>query len=196
MPPTLEGRLARLEPLTLDHVDALCRVGLDPAIWEWNPFDVSSRDEMLRYVRTALSWQEAGTAIPFATIAKATGTVVGSTRFGAIDRFNRHVEIGWTWLGTEWWRTGINTEVKLLQLTHAFELWNCYRVEFKTDALNARSRVAIERIGAKFEGTFRNHMVTSTDRLRDSAYYSIVATEWPSAKSALEARLAMHGGTA
>lgn len=189
-PFALDGPLVRLEPLTLEHVDALCRVGLDQRIWEWNPFGVSSPEEMEEYVRTALAWREQGIAVPFATVERATGTVIGSTRFGAIDERNRRVEIGWTWLGPEWWRSGVNTDAKRRMMGHAFEVWGCRRVEFKTDALNERSRSAIERLGAKFEGTLRRHMVTRTERMRDSVYYSILDDEWPNVRSFLDARLA------
>lgn len=189
-PFTLEGPLVRLEPLAVDHVPALCRVGLDPRIWEWNPFGVSSPEEMEEYVRTAIAWREQGIAVPFATVERATGTVIGSTRFGAIDEKNRRVEIGWTWLDPARWRSGVNTDAKRRMLGHAFEVWGCRRVEFKTDALNERSRAAIARLGAKFEGTLRSHMVTRTERMRDSVYYSILDDEWPNVRSVLDDRLA------
>jgi RimJ/RimL family protein N-acetyltransferase len=115
--------------------------------------------------------------------------VVGSTRYGNIDRENRHVEIGWTWLGRNWQRTPLNTEAKYMMLRHAFERLGCIRVELKTDSLNERSRTAIRRIGAKEEGTFRNHMITYSGRLRNTVYYSIIDSEWPEVKAALEKRL-------
>ncbi|MBZ0267090.1 GNAT family N-acetyltransferase [bacterium] len=189
-PLTLEGPLVRLEPLSAGHVDALCRVGLDERIWEWNPFGVRTPEEMAAYVDEALALRGHGAAFPFATIERATGTVVGCTRFGAIDERNRRVEIGWTWLGPQWWRSGINTDAKRRMLAHAFEVWKCRRVEFKTDALNERSRAAIARLGAKFEGTLRHHMVTRTERMRDSVYYSILADEWTSVRSYLDGELA------
>jgi RimJ/RimL family protein N-acetyltransferase len=189
-PVTLEGRLVRLDPMTTGHVDALSEVGLDPRIWEWNAFPVRDRDEMRAYVETALSWEAAGTAVPFVTVDRASGRVVGSTRFGAIDTFNLHVEIGWTWLHPDYWRSGLNTEAKLLMLGHAFGHWGCRRVELKTDAENARSRAAIERIGGRLEGIFRKHMVTATERMRDTAWYSILDGEWPEVRARLEAFLA------
>jgi len=191
---TLEGPLVRLEPLSADHVDALSRVGLDERIWEWNPFGVRTREEMAAYVDEALALRARCLAYPFATIERSTGTVVGSTRFGAIDERNRRAEIGWTWLGPPWWRTGINTDAKRRMLAHAFEVWRCRRVEFKTDALNGRSRAAIARLGAKFEGTLRHHMVTRTDRMRDTVYYSILADEWPGVRSYLDGELARVRG--
>jgi len=193
-PITLEGPLVRLEPLRPDHVEALCRVGLDERIWEWNPFGVYSEREMAAYVDEAIALRDRGAAVPFATIERATGTVIGSTRFGAIDEKNRRVEIGWTWLGAAWWRSGVNTDAKRRMLGHAFEAWGCCRVEFKTDARNERSRAAIERLGAQFEGTLRQHMVTRTKRMRDTVYYSILAGEWPNVRSFLDTRLA--GGSA
>jgi RimJ/RimL family protein N-acetyltransferase len=188
-PVTLEGVHVRLEPLRLEHVDALCAVGLDPEIWRWTTSQPRDRDEMREYVETALRWQAEGTAVPFATVDRATATVAGSTRFANIDRANRHVEIGWTWLGRPFQRTARNTEAKYLMLRHAFEAWRCLRVEFKTDALNERSRAALLRIGAREEGTFRKHMVTASGRVRDSVYFSVVDDEWPGVKSRLEEKL-------
>jgi RimJ/RimL family protein N-acetyltransferase len=146
---------------------------------------------MRAYIETALEGQAAGIALPFATIARATGRAIGSTRFANIDRANRHVEIGWTWLGEKCQRTAANTEAKYLMLRHAFETWRCLRVEFKTDSLNERSRAALLRIGAKEEGIFRNHVITWTGRIRHSVYYSIVDSEWPAVKAHLQDKLGM-----
>jgi RimJ/RimL family protein N-acetyltransferase len=115
---------------------------------------------------------------------------MGSTRFGNIDAPNHRVEIGWTWIGKPWQRTPVNTEAKFLMLQHAFEVWQCIRVEFKTDALNTRSRAAIARLGAKEEGIFRHHMITESGRLRDSVYFSIINDEWPEVKTLLQKLLA------
>lgn len=188
-PITLEGRFVRLEPLTLDHLVDLCEVGLDGDIWRWSPKPVESVGEMRAYIEEAIEGQARGHCLPFATIEKQTGTVVGSTRFGNIDRENLHVEIGWTWIGKQWQRTAVNTEAKYLMLSHSFEILGCKRVEFKTDSLNERSRNAILRLGAIEEGTFRNHMTTSTGRMRHSVYYSIIDTEWPQIKAGLEGKL-------
>jgi RimJ/RimL family protein N-acetyltransferase len=114
---------------------------------------------------------------------------VGSTRFGNIDTYNRHVEIGWTWIGKEWQRTYVNTETKYLMLSYAFEELGCIRVEFKTDSLNERSRNAILRIGAIEEGMFRNHMIVQGGRFRHSVYFSIIDSEWPALKARLEEKL-------
>jgi len=188
-PVTLEGQFIRLEPLSLEHHAQLCAVGLDEELWRWIPHAVGTSDEMRADIETALEWQAAGTALPFATIARATGRAIGSTRFGNIDRKNRHVEIGWTWLGKKWQRTAANTEAKYLMLRHAFDTWRCLRVEFKTDSLNERSRAALLRIGAKEEGIFRNHVITWTGRIRHSVYYSIVDSEWADVRADLEKKL-------
>src|SRR5579863_198373 len=188
-PVTLEGRGVRLEPLAASHHAALCEVGLDPELWRLVPYRVSTPDEMRGYIDSALEAQAAGTAIPFATVERVSGRVVGSTRFMNIDAANKRVEIGATWLAAPWQRTTINTEAKYLMLRHAFETWHCIRVELKTDALNQRSREAMLRIGAREEGTFRQHMVTWSGRLRDTVYFSILDSEWPGVKASLEAKL-------
>ena len=189
-PLTLEGQYIRLEPLSLEHHAQLCEVGLDEELWRWTMTLVRTPSEMRTYIETALREQAAGVSLPFATIEKSTGRVVGSTRYGNIDRANRHVEIGWTWLGRNWQRTPFNTEAKYLMLRHAFETLGCIRVELKTDSLNERSRTAILRIGAKEEGTLRNHMITYSGRIRHSVYFSIIDSEWPEIKASLELKLA------
>ena len=188
-PVTLEGRFVRMEPLSLDHVDALCEVGLEPSLWTWIPTAVRTPAEMRQYVEIALAERDAGRALPFATIDRATGKVVGSSRYAAISVPDRRVEIGWTWIGAPWQRTYINTEAKLVMLRHAFEQWGCLRVELKTDGLNEKSRAAIARIGAKQEGIFRQHMITASGRVRDTVYFSILDTEWPTVRARLTARL-------
>jgi N-acetyltransferase len=189
-PVTLEGRIVRLESLSLSHHPQLCEVGLQEDLWQWIPERVTTRDEMRAYIQAALNAQEAGLALPFATIDLASGRAIGSTRFGNIDCANRRAEIGWTWLGHEFQRTAANTEAKYLMMRHAFEVWGCIRVELKTDSLNARSRNAILRIGAKEEGTLRNHMLTWSGRVRHTVYFSVVDSEWNDVKARLEARLA------
>ncbi len=186
---TLAGRFVRLEPLSLEHLPGLVAVGLDPELWRLIPTQITDAAGMRRYVESALADGEAGRAIPFATIEQATGTVVGSTRFGNLEPAHRRVEIGWTWIAAPWQRSAVNTEAKLLMLTHAFEKLAMNRVELKTDALNARSRAAIARIGATEEGTLRHHMVTESGRLRDTVYFSLLRDEWPEAKRRLTARL-------
>ncbi len=188
-PVTLEGAVVRLEPLALTHVPGLWRAGKDPAISRWTPMRVSSETDMWTYVEKALAEQERGTALPFAVVLHEAGTVVGSTRFAAYVPEHRRIEIGWTWYAPAVQRTAVNTESKLLLLTHAFEVLQLERVELKTDALNLASRQAILRIGAKEEGTFRHHMVMPEGRMRDTVYYSILSAEWPGVKAELENKL-------
>jgi N-acetyltransferase len=188
-PVILEGKHVRLEPLLADHLDALCAAGANENTWRYLWFPIDTPENMEKFVSSALEDQASGIALPFATIEKTGGRVIGSTRFLAIDRPHRRVEIGGTWIAPDWQRTAINTEAKYLMLRHAFETWGCIRVELKTDSLNERSRAAIARIGAKEEGVFRNHMITWSGRLRHSVYFSMIQEEWPAAKARLEAML-------
>jgi N-acetyltransferase len=191
-PLTLEGSVVRLEPIRGDHAQLFWEAAKDAVddIFRWIPYPVKTPEDFQKLVAKALGEQEVGESVVFATVERASGRVIGSTRFMNIDRANRRVEIGSTWIVPAWQRTAINTEAKYLMLRHAFETWGCVRVELKTDALNAKSRNAILRLGAKEEGTLRKHVVTWTGRVRDSVYYSILDTEWPPAKSRLEAYLA------
>lgn len=192
-PVILDGAFVRLEPLSPDHLPGLVEIGLEPELWQWTTQVVRSPEEMEAYIRSALAEQAAGRALPFATIEKTSGRVAGSTRFAGFEPAHRRVEIGWTLLATRWQRTPLNTDAKYLMLRHAFEQWNCVRVEFKTDVLNTRSRQALLRIGAKEEGVLRSHMITATGRIRDTVYFSIIASEWPTVRAALEARLQPRG---
>jgi len=195
-PVTLTGRYVRLEPLSLDHHAALCQVGLDEELWRWIPAPVRTPDEMRAYIESALREQATGTALPFATIDQSSGRAIGSTRYGNIDRANRRVEIGWTWVAVPWQRTAVNTEAKYLMLRHAVETLGSIRVELKTDSLNERSRNAILRIGAKEEGTLRNHMITASGRIRHSVYFSVTDAEWPAVKANLLEKLAQSPSSA
>jgi N-acetyltransferase len=188
-PVTLEGRIVRLEPLERPHVDPLAAVGLDPEIWRWTTTNPGDREGLARWIEEALADQAAGTSLPFATVERASGRAIGSTRFLNIDRRNRRAEIGWTWVAPTWQRTGANREAKLLMLGHAFDTLGCLRVEFKTDALNDRSRAALLGVGATFEGIFRNHVISQGGRIRHSAWYSVTDREWPSVRARLEATL-------
>ncbi|MGH9469193.1 MAG: GNAT family N-acetyltransferase [Terriglobia bacterium] len=190
-PVILEGRQVRLEPLSEAHCAALCEIGLDPDLWQLIPYRVTTAEEMRSYIRAALDAQAAGSALPFAILDRTAGRVAGSTRFLNIDRANRRVEIGSTWIAPAWQRTAVNTEAKYLMLGHAFETLGCIRVELKTDALNQRSRTAILRLGAREEGTLRSHMITWSGRLRDTVYFSILEAEWPAVKSRLEEKLTL-----
>jgi RimJ/RimL family protein N-acetyltransferase len=192
-PVTLEGRYVRLEPLAKVHLAGLAEVGLDEELWRWIPTQARTAEEMAAYIETALEEQARGVSLPFAIVEKAAGRAIGSTRYGNIDRTHHRVEIGWTWVAREWQRTAVNTEAKYLLLRHAFETLGCIRVELKTDSLNEKSRAAILRIGAQHEGIFRNHMITASGRIRHSAYYSIIDSEWPAVKTRLESKLNTQG---
>jgi RimJ/RimL family protein N-acetyltransferase len=187
-PLTLAGKVVRLEPIRREHVPCLWDAVKETSddVFRWFPWPMRTVDDFRRYVDRVLAEQEKGASVGFATVLKESGQVVGSTRFMNMDRPNRHVEIGSTWIAPEWQRTAVNTEAKYLMLRHAFENWNCLRVELRTDALNDQSRKAILRLGAREEGTFRKHMITWTGRVRDSVYFSIVDTEWPEIKVKLE----------
>jgi N-acetyltransferase len=188
-PVVLEGKVVRLEPLALHHLDALCAVGLEPSLWALTTSRIATRGDMQRYVEAALGEQAVGSALPFATVERATNTVVGSTRYGNIVPQHRRAEIGWTWIAPRWQRTAVNTEAKYLMLRHAFDVMACRRVELKTSALNARSRAAMLRIGATEEGTLRRHMVQPDGSARDSVYFSVIDEEWPAVRERLEEML-------
>ena len=185
VPVTLKGQYVRLEPLSRAHLPGLAAVGLDEDLWRWIPTPVRTKEEMAAYIETALEEQERGVSLPFALVDPSTGREMGSTRYGNIERTHHRVEIGWTWVARQWQRTSVNTEAKYLLFQHAFETLGCIRVELKTDSLNERSRTAILRIGAREEGVFRNHMITSTGRIRHTVYFSSVDREWPGVKARL-----------
>jgi len=191
VPVTLEGAAVRLEPIRHEHAGLFWDVAKNDLedIFRWIPYSMKTREDFQRLVEKAFSEQERGDSVVFATVEHTTGRVIGSTRFMNIDRNNRRVEIGSTWIAPAWQRTAVNTEAKYLMLRHAFEVWGCVRVELKTDALNEKSRNAILRIGAKEEGTLRRHVITWTGRIRDSVYFGILDDEWPGVKARLEARM-------
>ena len=188
-PVTLEGRIVRLEPLSLDHVPGLAEVALDPAIWRWTIARPETEAELRDWAESAIRNRDAGTEFPFATLDAATGRPIGSSRYMNIVLEHRRLEIGWTWLAPPWQRSGANREAKLLMLGHAFETLGCRRVEFKTDSNNEPSRNALLGIGATFEGIFRKHMVMPGDGVRHSAWYSVIDDEWPAVKARLEESL-------
>ena len=185
----LEGERIRLEPLSVDHAQGLYNRGRMAADWAFMPrscfIDMA---DVRQWIEEALLDP---TQMPFTIMEKAKGRVVGSTRFLHMRPEHRTVEIGWTWLGQEWQRTGVNTEAKLLLLSHAFDRMNCIRVEFKTDARNLRSQRALERIGATREGVLRNHMIVQGGHHRDSVYFSVIDEEWPAVRERLQ-RLLRH----
>jgi RimJ/RimL family protein N-acetyltransferase len=188
-PVILDGQHVRLEPLSVAHEESLVAAASDGELWNSTVTIVPSRATVAGYIAAALDMQAKGTALPFVTIHKSSGKVVGSTRYFHIERDHRRVEIGYTWLSASAQRTQINTEAKLQMLTHAFETWRCIRVEFFTDFLNHQSRTAILRLGAKQEGILRNHMIMPSGRYRDSVCFSITEAEWPEVRAGLEAKL-------
>ena len=202
-PAVLEGRAVRLEPLSLQHVGPLLAAARGPRDTYGFTLVPGDEREMRGYVEAALAEQAADRAMPLATVDRASGRVVGATRFGNIEfwawppgnprqRGERRpdvVEIGWTWLAAEAQRTSLNTEAKLLMLAHAFETWRVHAVKLNTDARNMRSRTAILRIGARLDGVLRVARVASDGGIRDTAAYSIVEAEWPDVKARLQARL-------
>ena len=191
-PFTLEGLAVRLEPIRREHAELFWQAAKDSVddIFRWIPYSMRTPEDFQGMVDKAFAEQKRGESIVFATIERGSGRVIGSTRFMNIDPINRRVEIGSTWIAPAWQRTSVNTEAKYLMLRHAFEVWGCIRVELKTDALNQKSRNAILRIGAKEEGMLRKHLITSTGRVRDTVYFSILDAEWPAAKARLQAKLA------
>jgi len=191
VPATLDGGRVRMEPLDLDrHFEGLCEIGLDPDLWRWTTNVVRTRDDLRRYLETAIRERAEGRSLPFATVDKPTGRIAGSTRFGNIDPGSRRVEIGWTWVGRPYQRTHVNTEAKYLMLRHAFETLGCVRVELKTNVLNGRSRDAMLRIGCVEEGVFRKYQMNENGTWRDTVYFSVIDDEWPAVKARLEGMLA------
>jgi N-acetyltransferase len=188
---TLEGSVVRLEPVRREHSALFWAAAKDSLdIFKWIPYSMKTPEDFEQFVAKILDEEKSGQSVPFATVERGSGRVIGSTRFMNIDRVNRRVEIGSTWITPAWQRTAVNTEAKYLMLKHAFEVWGCVRVELRTDALNQQSRNAILRLGAKEEGTLRKHWLTWTGRIRDSVYFSILDTEWPEVKASLEGKLA------
>jgi RimJ/RimL family protein N-acetyltransferase len=185
----LRGERVALEPLGVRHLPGLAAAIEDGQLWKLPVTLVPRPEELDEFLRQAEERHAAQQERAFATVDLASGTIVGSTRFMAINRHNRRVEIGFTFLAQRWQRSYVNTEAKYLMLRHAFEEWTCNRVEFLTDVLNVRSRAAILRLGAKEEGVLRSHMIMRGGRVRDSAVYSVIASEWPAVKSGLEAKL-------
>ena len=190
-PVTLEGTHVRLEPLRPEHAVQLWGIAKDHLheLFQWVPYRLESVEDFRVFNHHVLQEQKRGLTVPFATFARDSGHIVGTTRFMNMDMANRKVEIGSTWIAPPWQRTSVNTEAKYLMLCHAFEVWKCLRVELKTDSLNQRSRTAILRLGAQEEGTLRKHMLTWNGRQRDSVYFSILDTEWPQVKAGLEQRM-------
>lgn len=186
----LAGRRVRLEPLEPLHHDGLCEAIHDGRLWELAVTIVPHPDEVREFIDNAVAARAEGTQIPYATVDAQSGRILGSTRLMVINTKFRRLEIGWTFLAESRQRTGVNTEAKLLMLTHAFEAMEMNRVELLTDVRNAKSRAAIAGLGATHEGVLRHHMLMPDGWIRDSAVYSITRPEWPDVKSALHGRVA------
>ena len=189
VPVTLEGQHVRLEPLTMLHAEPLVAAAAENELWRSTFTVIPSRDTIDEYLAAAFAGQKSARELAFVIVNKASQQVVGTTRFYDIERHDRRVAIGYTWVSSSAQRTAINTDAKLLLLTHAFETWKCIRVELITDFLNEQSRTAILRIGAKQEGVLRNHMIMAGGRIRNSVCFSIIDSEWPEVKARLAARL-------
>ncbi|WOD20192.1 GNAT family N-acetyltransferase [Paraburkholderia kirstenboschensis] len=189
MQPTLTGETVELRPLERGHVQALLEAAADGQLWNLKLTVVPGPDTVGGYIDTALAGRDAGTVMPFVIVRRDTGTVIGSTRFWKIDRVNRKLEIGHTWLRASAQRSAANTEAKYLLLRHAFEAMQCVRVQFTTDELNDKSRAAILRIGAKQEGVVRHERIMPDGRKRNSVRFSIVDDEWAQVKAMLQTRL-------
>jgi RimJ/RimL family protein N-acetyltransferase len=190
IPPDLTGTHIRLRLMREDDAAALVRAASDGELWNLVITVVPSDATVAAYMKPALDGFRTGTVIPYVIENIATGGPIGATRFWKLDRANRTVEIGHTWISASYQRTAVNTEMKLLMLTYAFETLNCVRVQFQTDELNAKSRAAIARLGATEEGILRNERIMPDGRVRNTVMFSILDSEWPDVKSRLVARLA------
>jgi RimJ/RimL family protein N-acetyltransferase len=188
--PKLEGQHVSLRLMSKADAGALVAAASDGELWNLMFTVVPNQETIDAYVDTALHGWQAQTVMPFVTVSLASGGVIGSTRFWKIDRINRSLEIGHTWLAKSWQRSAANTEAKYLMLRHAFEVLDCVRVQFTTDVLNEKSRAAILRLGAVEEGLIRNERIMPDGRKRSSMRYSIIDTEWPVVRAELERRLA------
>ncbi len=187
--PVLDGVKVRLEPLTEAHLAALEKVAYDDRIWRYMTKRVKTHDDLRNWMNTALQAKAAGTSLPWVTVLKSENRVIGSTRFADLDLTHRTVELGNTWLAPQYHGTGLNPEVKLLQLAYAFEDLKLNRVAFKTHHENLQSQAAMRKMGAIEEGTFRNHYVMPDGTQRHSVWFSIIREDWPQVRSRLEQRL-------
>jgi RimJ/RimL family protein N-acetyltransferase len=189
-PCVLEGETVRLEPLNLDHAQSLVEAGKG-FDWAWLSRDLSTTDSMKGWIIEALQAQAKSLEFPFTVFHKSQNRIIGSTRYMDIRSAAKGVEIGWTWYSPSVWGTNVNPEAKLLLLQRAFEDWGAIRVQLKTDNKNKHSQNAILKLGAKFEGQLRNHMIRRDGTIRHTMMYSITREEWPTVKSNLHKRLSL-----
>lgn len=185
----LEGSRIRLRPLQLSDAEALVAAAGDGELWNLPFTVVPSSATVGDYLQIALRGRDAGTVLPFVTVLKSHDEVIGCTRFWKIDRQNRKLEIGSTWIAARWQQSFVNTEAKYLMLRHAFEVFDCVRVQFTTDEINEKSRQAILRLGAKQEGIVRHERIMPDGRKRNSVRFSIIDDEWPDVRQRLEQKL-------
>jgi N-acetyltransferase len=192
-PVSLDGRMVRLVPLSIEHADDLTEAGNDPDIWLYMRYGfVNTREKMIELILYLVESQSRGTDLPFAVVSRESGRAIGMSRYMDIQTANRALEIGGTWYGKDHQRTGVNTECKYLLLQYAFETLHYVRVQIKTDLRNIRSQKAIERIGAVREGILRDHMILPDGFIRSSVYYSILRDEWPVVKQNLLQKMQAH----
>jgi RimJ/RimL family protein N-acetyltransferase len=192
METTLEGHRILLRPLQYDDAEALVEAAADGELWNLTVTIVPSSATVDSYLKKALDGRAAGSVLPFVIVLKETGKVIGSTRFWKVDRLNRKLEIGSSWIGASWQKTFVNTEAKYLMLRHAFEVLDCVRVQFTTDENNQKSRNAILRLGAQQEGIVRHERIMPDGRKRNSVRFSIIDDEWPQVRQTLEKKLAQY----
>lgn len=186
---SLEDNLIILEPLTADHIKAMRLLSNEPDIWTWYTEDLTNPDDLEKWMTSRLEESKHGEKMSYAVILKESGKVIGASSFGHIDWTEKCIEIGWTWLGKEYIGAGINKHMKFLMLKHAFETMGIQRLELRTDETNARSRRAMEKIGAKYDGVLRYHRSTQGNRRRNTVIYSIIEPEWPEVKSSIFSEL-------
>ncbi len=191
-PVVLKGKRVRLEPMTLEHLPAMLELAADVDLWRWIPWPMKTESALRAFMNAVLAQQQAGTAMPWVTRELATEKIVGCTRFSDIQPEHKTLELGGTVLLRQYQGTGLNVEAKYLQLRHAFEAMGAMRVSLKTHHENLRSQAAMRAMGAKEEGTFRNHMRMPDGSIRHSVWFSVIREEWPQTKARLEARMARY----
>ena len=181
----LEDELIRLEPITLEHIQQMLPLSSDSDVWRWYTEDLTHPEDLKKWMMKLLDASRGGSQMTYAVLSKSTNEVVGSSSYGHIDWEEHCIEIGWTWLAKKYIGTGINKHMKFLMLQHAFSTMQIERLELRTDEDNIRSRKAMEKIGAKYDGTLRSHRATQGGRRRNTVLYSILRGEWPSIRTSI-----------